>query len=109
MKAAVNGVPTLASRDGGVLELIVDGVNGWLFGEDIRELVELHSEEASRINEREYEEMKARFQEILRIYRENPEKYYSVALLALRSLTPRVSMSRVLGEYYPDVVKPTLL
>jgi starch phosphorylase len=109
MKAAVNGVPTLASRDGGVLELVVDGVNGWLFGEDIRELVELHSEEASRINEREYEEMKARFQEILRIYRENPEKYYSVALLALRSLTPRVSMSRVLGEYYPDVVKPTLL
>uniref|UniRef100_A0A832CR00 Glycosyltransferase n=1 Tax=Ignisphaera aggregans TaxID=334771 RepID=A0A832CR00_9CREN len=58
MKAILNAVPSIASRDGGLSELIVDNVNGWLFGEDIRELIEISSQEAMEINERGYSELK---------------------------------------------------
>jgi len=29
MKSMVNGVPVIAARDGGALEVIKDGYNGW--------------------------------------------------------------------------------
>jgi len=109
MKAAINGVPTLASRDGGVLELIVDNVNGWLFGEDIREPIDVYSQRAGEINEKEYAELKARLIQIYNLYRNDPERYYSIALSAFRSFIPRASMQRVLREYYPDLIKaPTI-
>jgi len=109
MKAAINGVPTLASRDGGVLEFIVDNVNGWLFGEDIREPIDVYSQRAGEINEREYSELKAKLLQILELYRANPERYYSIAFSALRSFIPRASMQRVLREYYPDILKTPIL
>jgi len=109
MKAAINGVPTLASRDGGVLELIVDNVNGWLFGEDIREPIDIYSQRASEINEKEYGELKTRLLQILELYKTNPERYYSIAFSALRSFIPRVSMQRVLREYYPDIIKAPII
>jgi starch phosphorylase len=109
MKSSVNGVPVLASRDGGVLEFIVDGVNGWLFGEDIREPIDIYSQRASEINEKEYNEFKARLLQIIELYKTAPEKYYSIAFSALRSFPPRASIYRVLREYYPDIVKAPLL
>lgn len=109
MKAAINGVPTLASRDGGVLEFIVDNVNGWLFGDDIREPVDLGSNEARNINEKEYNELKAKLLKIYQMFKEEPEVFYDVSLSTIRSFVPRVSMIRVLREYYPDILKIPLI
>jgi len=39
------------------------------------------------------------------MFKEEPERYYRIALSALRSFVPRASMYRVLKEYYPDLVK----
>ncbi len=62
MKAAINGVPSIASRDGAAVELITDGVNGWLFGSDIRELIDFANDPRGKeIDEREYTEFKAKF------------------------------------------------
>lgn len=109
MKSSINGTPSLASRDGGALELIVDGVNGWLFGEDIREPLDLSSKEAQEINEREYAELRERLLKIYNIFRNEPETFYDVSLSAIRSFVPRVSMVRVLREYYPDLIKLPLV
>ncbi|MEM0247416.1 MAG: glycogen/starch/alpha-glucan phosphorylase [Desulfurococcaceae archaeon] len=109
MKAAINGVPSLAVRDGGVLEFVVDGINGWLFGEDLREPIDLHCEKAREINERDYDELKAKLLKIYKVFKEGSEAFYSIALSATRSFMPRVSMFRVLKEYYPDLVKTPLV
>lgn len=109
MKAAINGIPSLAVRDGGVLEFIVDGVNGWLFGSDIREPIDISSQEAQKINEEEYRELKDKLMKIHQIFRDEPETYYNIMLSTIRSFTPRVSMSRVLREYYPELVKIPLV
>lgn len=105
MKAAINAVPSIASRDGGAIELIVHSTNGWLFGEDIREPVEVYSQRASEINEREYTELRDTLVKVYRMFREEPGSYYSVSLSALRSFVPRVSMYRVLREYYSELIK----
>lgn len=55
MKAGVNGVPSVASRDGAVVEIVKDGVNGWLFGEDRDRLLPLDSPD---IESREYTEFR---------------------------------------------------
>ncbi|MEM2376676.1 MAG: glycogen/starch/alpha-glucan phosphorylase [Sulfolobales archaeon] len=109
MKAAVNAVPTISSRDGGVLELVVHGVNGWLFGNDIREPMNYVGPEADEMNEKEYQELKRILMDVVNLIISNPEAYYRVALSAMRSFIPRVSMIRVLREYYPQLIKlPTI-
>jgi starch phosphorylase len=105
MKAAVNGVPTLASIDGGVLEFIVNNVNGWLFGKDIRELIDYKSQKAKEINEEEYSEFQSLFLRISDMYFNEPEDYYRVALNALRTFIFRANIERVLKEYYPNIIK----
>ncbi|AHC50794.1 glycosyl transferase family 1 [Sulfolobus acidocaldarius SUSAZ] len=55
MKAGINGVPTLSSKDGGTLEIIKDGYNGYFFGDDIREFVDIYnSPRAKDIDNRDY-------------------------------------------------------
>ncbi|MCX8185944.1 MAG: glycogen/starch/alpha-glucan phosphorylase [Sulfolobales archaeon] len=109
MKAAVNAVPTISSRDGGILELVVHGVNGWLFGDDIREPINYVGPEADEINEREYQELKKTLLEAANLIISNPEAYYRISLSSMRSFIPRVSMIRVLREYYPQLIKlPTI-
>jgi len=106
MKAGINGVPTLSSRDGSAIEFIVDRVNGWLFGEDLRELVNIHIDpRARRINEREYREFEEKLIHICDLYFNQSETFYKVALNAMRTFVHRVNIERVLKEYYPDIVK----
>lgn len=105
MKAAVNGVPSLASRDGGAVELIKDNVNGWLFGVDLRDLTSLSSAQSQKIDESEYAEMKAKFSCIQSKFRDERDEFMHVSLSALLTFAPRVSMDRVMREYYPDLVR----
>ena len=108
MKAAINGAPTLSSRDGGILEFVVDGINGWLFGEDIRVLVDYYSPEAMKINEEEYAQFRDQFLRIYEPYKSDPESYYKVGSNALRAFVARANMERVMKEYYPGLVKPVV-
>lgn len=88
MKAGVNGVPTLASRDGAVLEMIKDGYNGWLFGKDISEFIDIYTNpRANEIDEEEYEEFSKRLKEIIDMYVSNPEKYLRVSMNAAKTFT----------------------
>jgi len=106
MKAAVNGVPSVASRDGAVVELIVDGVNGWLFGSDIRDLIDFASDPRGKeIDEKEYDEFKAKFAQVYDLYNSDKERFYLIGLSAILTFVPRVDIRRVLREYYPDLVR----
>jgi starch phosphorylase len=100
MKAAINGVPSLASQDGGALELIVDGVNGWLFGAQAKGPGSPPGGAAG-----DYDAFKGRLLEIASAYRGDVERYYKISLNALTSSIPRVGMDRVLREYYHDLIK----
>ncbi|MEM0297813.1 MAG: glycogen/starch/alpha-glucan phosphorylase [Zestosphaera sp.] len=86
MKAGVNGVPTLSSRDGAALEMIKDGYNGWLFGEDISEFVDIYtSVKASEIDEKEYEEFSGKLVEAVKTYIEDFNRYLSISLNAAKT------------------------
>jgi len=61
MKAGINGVPTLSSKDGGALEVIVDGYNGWFFGEDIRDFIDIFHSSIKDIDEKDYSELVIKF------------------------------------------------
>ncbi|MGC8606543.1 MAG: glycogen/starch/alpha-glucan phosphorylase [Vulcanisaeta sp.] len=105
MKAAINGVPSIASRDGAAIELIADGVNGWLFGNDIRDLIDFANDPRGKeIDEREYTEFKAKFSQVYDLYNSDKERFYLISLSAILSFVPRVDIKRVLREYYPDLV-----
>jgi starch phosphorylase len=105
MKAAVNGIPTLASIDGGIPEFIVNNLNGWLFGKDLRELIDYKSQKAKEINEEECSEFQSQFFRIFNMYFNEPEDYYRVALNALRTFLFRANIERVLKEYYPNIIE----
>ncbi|MEZ0346430.1 MAG: glycogen/starch/alpha-glucan phosphorylase [Infirmifilum sp.] len=106
MKAGVNATIPLASRDGAAVELINDGVNGWLFGEDIRDLVDFGRDpRVKEIDSREYEELKSKFYKALDLYNSSPEEFMKIGLNAILTFTPQVDMKRVLMEYYPDLVR----
>ncbi|MEM4762042.1 MAG: hypothetical protein QW230_03610, partial [Thermofilum sp.] len=91
--------------DGGAVELIKDNVNGWLFGVDLRDLTSLSSAQSQKIDESEYAEMKAKFSNILAKFRDERNEYMRVSLSAVLTFAPRVSMDRVMREYYPDMVR----
>ncbi|MEM0025670.1 MAG: glycogen/starch/alpha-glucan phosphorylase [Zestosphaera sp.] len=86
MKAGVNGVPTLASRDGAVLEMIKDGYNGWLFGKDISEFIDIYTDHrANEVDEEEYREFSKKLNEIINMYFNEPEKYLKVSINAAKT------------------------
>ncbi|MCP8307516.1 MAG: glycogen/starch/alpha-glucan phosphorylase [archaeon] len=108
MKAGVNGVPSLSSRDGGAIELIEDGLNGWFFGKDLRELIDIYIDpKAEEINKEDYIEFKSKLLSIIKIYQEDRDKFYEVGLKAIKTFTPKVDITNTLKEYYKDVVKTT--
>ncbi|MGC8975417.1 MAG: glycogen/starch/alpha-glucan phosphorylase [Thermoprotei archaeon] len=86
MKAGVNGTPTLASRDGAVLEMIKDSYNGWLFGKDISEFIDIYtSVKASEVDEEEYEEFSKKLSKIIETYLNEPEKYLKISMNAAKT------------------------
>lgn len=101
MKAGVNGSPVLSSRDGATLEVIRDGVNSWFYGKDLREFINIYTEpKATEIDETEYMEFKKKLLEIYDLYNSDREKYFNIALNAIKSFTPIVDIERALRQYY---------
>jgi len=94
MKAGVNGVPSVASRDGAVVEIVKDGVNGWLFGEDRDRLLPLDSPD---IESREYAEFRKKVIEAVEAYYSG--KYWDVAYQAYMDFTEYFSMERLFKDY----------
>ncbi|MCD6368941.1 MAG: glycogen/starch/alpha-glucan phosphorylase [Thermoproteales archaeon] len=92
MKAGINGVPSLASRDGGVLELIEDGVNGWLFGRNEERLVDPQTPEGTKLDEKEYKEFKSKLLKIIDLINNNEDDYLKVALRSIKTFIPKVDM-----------------
>ncbi len=101
MKAGVNGVPTLSSRDGASLELIEDGVNGWFFGEELSEIIDIDSDEAMKIDERDYNDFIKKLTYVVELYDEDRDKYMEISYNAYKTFTPVVDIKRVLKQYYP--------
>ncbi len=101
MKAGVNGVPTLSSRDGASLELIEDNFNGWFFGEELREIIDINSDEAAKIDERDYNDFIRRLTYIIDLYSEDRDRYMEISYNVYKTFTPIVDIKRVLRQYYP--------
>ncbi|MEM1675743.1 MAG: glycogen/starch/alpha-glucan phosphorylase [Desulfurococcaceae archaeon] len=103
MKALVNGIPVLSSRDGGVVELVRDFYNGWLFGDDIRSFINIYTDKrAEIIDENDYREFSSKLLSIFNIYNYNRNCYWSIALNAFRETPSRVDVRNVLKKYYLD-------
>ncbi|MEM4768166.1 MAG: glycogen/starch/alpha-glucan phosphorylase [Saccharolobus sp.] len=102
MKAGVNGVPTLASRDGGAIEIIKDEFNGWLFGNNLYNLVDLYSEEARRIDEEDYRDFKNKFLKIVELYNKDREKYAQIMINTLNTFYKWADVKRVIKELIPS-------
>jgi len=94
MKAGINGVPSVSSRDGAVTEVVKDGVNGWLFGEERDKLLPLDSPD---IEQREYQEFRRKIEETLDAYYGG--RYWEVAYNAYRTFREYFSMERLFREY----------
>ncbi|WP_048813450.1 glycogen/starch/alpha-glucan phosphorylase [Desulfurococcus mucosus] len=101
MKAQVNGVPVLSSRDGGALEIIEDGVTGWLFGQDLRDFTNIYTDpRAGEIDEREYQEFRNKLLWIIDMYQSDPEKYLEISMNAWMKTPGKVDIAGVLKKYY---------
>ncbi len=94
MKAGINGVPSVASRDGAVVEAVEDGVNGWLFGEDRDRLLPLESEEIDR---QEYGEFLEKVKAAVEAYVDG--RYWQVAYNAYKTFREKFSMERLFKDY----------
>ncbi|RLG89445.1 MAG: glycosyl transferase family 1 [Thermoprotei archaeon] len=106
MKAGVNGIPTISSRDGGALEIIIDGFNGWLFGKDLREFINIYRDpRVEKINREDYEEFSNKLRNIVELYFSDREKFYEVCINAIKSFVPRVNIVNSLKAYYSHLIK----
>ncbi|MGC9009769.1 MAG: glycogen/starch/alpha-glucan phosphorylase [Sulfolobales archaeon] len=105
MKAGVNGVPTLASRDGAALEIIRDGFNGWFFGSDIDYPIDLYSSSASEIDQRDYKDLYERYKEIVSLYYNNKDQYINIMINTLETFRREADINRVIREYYSEFIK----
>ncbi|MCS7107117.1 MAG: glycogen/starch/alpha-glucan phosphorylase [Acidilobaceae archaeon] len=102
MKAMANGVPVLSSRDGASVEFIEDGVNGWLFGREVDEFLDIENDERAReIDEQEYAEMVRKLLEIADVFENDKERYFQISYRAYEA-SPRLSIERALSQYYPE-------
>ncbi len=90
MRAGLNAVPTLATRDGGVLECIIPGYNGWLIGKNRLDPEEPYSDT---------EEFYASLEKIMELHSRERESYLRISLNALRSTGSFFNTHRVLREY----------
>lgn len=103
MKAGVNGVPTLSSKDGASLELIEDNINGWFFGEEQKEFIDIERDQrAFEIDEEDYRDFLRKLLYVVDLFHNDKEKFLEVAYNAYKTFTPHVNMKRLLKEYYPE-------
>jgi len=100
MRAALNMTPTLASRDGGALEAVVDGHNGWLFGKNAL----LPSEPLD--DGAEAGDLYAKLAEIAELYTTDPERYAVICLRAAATIGPYFNSHRALSEYAARAYAP---
>lgn len=101
MKAGVNATPILTSRDGGALEVVEDNVNGWFFGNDIRDFIDIYTDpRAKEIDERDYREFEEKLLAAIRLYYDNPDKYWETALNAAKTIPGKVDVRETLRKYY---------
>lgn len=105
MKAGINGVPTLSSRDGASLELIEDNFNGWFFGKELQHFIDIDSEEARKIDEDDYTDFVKKLENIVNIYESDRNKYYEIAYNAYKTFMPVVDIKRLLRQYYSDLIE----
>ncbi len=99
MKSLANGIPVVASRDGAVVEVVQHEVNGWLFGEDLRDLVNIYTDpKASEIDEKDYSEFSKYLRQAIDLFA--TDKYKSMSLAALRTSYKFVDINRTLDEFY---------
>lgn len=101
MKALINGVPVVSSKDGGVLEVVRDGYNGWLFGDDIRELINIYNDpRAKQVDAKDYEEFKEKVLSAIDCYFNKPDEYWEMALNAAKETPLIVDIKHALRSYY---------
>lgn len=92
MRAGINGTPTLFSMDGGALEIIIDGYNGWYFGKNIYDPKEHNEEE-------DITSFYNKLDEILKLYRENNDEYLTIGINAIKTIGPIFNSYRCFKEY----------
>ena len=97
MKAGVNGVPSVASIDGAVPEIIRDGFNGWLYGENRLEPV------PPDVYDHEYEHLRDKVKEALDSI--NSGEYWEIAWNAFTTFNEFAKMERLFLEYYGYVIR----
>ncbi len=104
MKAGINGVPILASRDGGALELIRDNLNSWFFGSTIDELINIYDDpRAKQIDEKDYVDFARKLNKIINLY--PTEKYKEIMCNILQDTYREFTMKRLFSQYYPWIEK----
>jgi len=103
MKGMVNGTPCLSSRDGAVVEFIRDGENGWLYGRNLKKLIDPGSEEGRRISARDYREFSSKLKRIIKLWQDERDRFNEIAINAMR--TGNMEMDRVLRSYYGELWK----
>ncbi|GAY25581.1 glucan phosphorylase [Desulfurococcaceae archaeon AG1] len=101
MKAGANGIPTLSSRDGGALETIIDGFNGWFFGLELVDFINIYENTArvSAVDEEDYRDLRTKFLKILELIDKDPEAYLEISINALKSFTISSNSVRMFREY----------
>ncbi|MGC9079250.1 MAG: alpha-glucan family phosphorylase [Nanopusillaceae archaeon] len=92
MRAGINGTPTLFSRDGSPLEIIIDDYNGWFFGENNYDI-------NRNTDEEDVKDFYNKLDYILNLYRNNYNKYIDISINAIKTIGPLFNSHRCLLEY----------
>ncbi|BBL45836.1 alpha-glucan phosphorylase [Nanobdella aerobiophila] len=92
MRAGLNGTPTLFSRDGSPLEIIIDDLNGWFFGENNYDV-------NRNTDEKDIENFYDKLDYILNIYRNDYNKFIDVSLNSIKYIGPLFNSYRCFKEY----------
>ncbi len=109
MKAGINGVPTLSARDGGTLEMIRHGYNGWFFGREMDTLLDIYHDPAAReIDENDYADFERQMLAIIELYMNDPTSYYRIAFAAARSFSEHADIVRTLRALYGPEINGTM-
>ncbi len=89
MRAIFNASLLLSSRDGSVVETIIDGFNGFLFGENLYNVDWNYHEE----------QFYPKLEETLSLYRNDRKYFLEIVRNSLRTVPPIMNTNRALLEY----------